>query len=84
MTPREWALRLQGAGKARLAQRRMLAEAAWVGAHADKAGIAAYLRHDAPGEPMSPEGLDRMLRSSSVGLRVVSIEDYLASKRGRE
>lgn len=87
LTPREYLVRLRGADKRtdRSFDRLRAASAvgAWIGAHADAKGLEAYLasigRKDA--QPLTPEGVDRMLRHTAAGLPEIPIDDYLSMKR---
>lgn len=59
-----------------------MAVAAWVGTHADYAGLEKFLSSAGGSITLPPEALDRMLSSVSVGLPQISLEEYLA-RHGR-
>ncbi|MBJ2150632.1 phage tail assembly chaperone [Paracoccus sp. IB05] len=80
LTPREWAIRMDGAAAQLEAQRGLLAVSAWVGANTDKAGLERYIE-GGNAEPHPPEALERMLMSASAGMVTMTMDQYLNLRR---
>lgn len=82
LTPREWLVRMRGAGERLTAARASAATAAWVGTHLDGKGLDAWIERTSrgPAPPLSPDAVDRMLTHTAAGLPVLTMDDYRKMK----
>ena len=85
LTPREWLVLMRGAHDRREAARITAAVTSWLGTHLDGKGLDAWIasaRREAAG-PIPPEVVDRMLALSSVGLPMMTLDEYRSMKGAR-
>lgn len=75
---------LRGADRRRRMALADAAQAAWIGAHADRDGLMSCLRglDEGPRKEIAPEAWGKALESMKQTMAVISMDDYRARLRG--
>ena len=84
MTPRAWLQMMAAAAEGKRAARAAAVIDGFMAARADGRDVERHIEalRGAAAADLPPEALEGMLRSQGATLEVISLEDYLKSKRG--
>ncbi|WP_299145979.1 hypothetical protein [uncultured Tateyamaria sp.] len=73
-------LHMEGAAQGLREAQARYAQATWVAANQDHAGLCRFVDQILDAEPLPAEALPGLLRSAAAGLPVISMAEYLKSK----